>query len=242
MKQVLLVGKWMGILGGIIFLFWISFNVRNGDMPQKGVLYNPAVQYIFNERDKAKMRVSMMSIQSVKPESFEPFLKFIQSQGKIKPSQFSPYIIYFKRIAEYYPNVVGGYENLGFCYYYLNKREEAQEVYEKAVQQHSDFFWGYYNLGIIYFQKGEYAKSTQMLHKAIQLNPVTTLKKIYTSRAYGEILKSLPQSNHVLEKSLKSAYQNSYKLIALSEYYQKNTSLQNRGDFLKKNNVDVRLF
>ena len=226
----------------IDWLFWISFNVRNGNRPQKGILHNSLVQSIFNERDKAKMQVSMMSIQSVKPESFDPFLEFIQSQEKIKPSQFSPYIIYFKRIAEYYPNVVGGYENLGFCYYYLNKREEAQEAYEKAVQQHPDFFWGYYNLGIIYFQNGEYTKSIKMLRKAIHLNPVATLKEIYTSRAYGEILKSLPQPNRILEQSLKSAYQNSYKLMALSEYSQKNISLQNRHDFLKKNNVDVRLF
>ncbi len=229
--------------GSVLALLLMGIiRVRDQKPPESGAFNNPIVRHIFRERDKAKMRVGMMSIQSFKPESFEFFFEFIQNKEESKSDRLGQYVPYYKRIVEYYPYVPGGYEILGFCYYYLDKKEEAREVYQQAIKHHPDFFWPYYNLGVMYFQEGRYKESTAMLRKAMSFNPAEILKKMYMSRAYGEILRHASKFNYAVDQSLKESYQNSYKLMALSAYYQKNASLQNGAVFLKKNNIDVRAF
>jgi len=243
MKKILfLIGKIVGILGVTLFLLMIIIKVRDQKPSDNAVFNNSAARHIFNERDKAKLRVGMMSINSFKPESFDFFFEFIQGNGNIKPGGLGRYIDYYKRIAEYYPHVVGGRETLGFCYYYLGKKEKAQEAYNQAIKSHPDFFWPYYNLGIIYFQDGRYEKSLTLLRRAVRCSPSETLKKMYTSRSYGEILRHSSRFNYAVDQSLKESYQNSYKLIALGELYQKKSPDTNGKGLLKKKGINVRLF
>jgi len=241
-RIIILIGKIGGISGGAILVLFLIIAAREGRRPQKGIFNNLIIKHIYAERDKARVRVGLMAVNSFKPTSWDFFYEFIQGQGTVKAEGLGRYVNYYQRVAEYYPDVPGGYEILGFCYYHLGKRQKAREAYAAAMAIRPDFFWPYYNLGILYFQKGQYQKAADLFRTATGLNPAITFKKMLSSRAYGEILRVAPQFNYAADQNLKECFQNSSKLLTLSDYYLKNALQVSGADFLEKNGIDVQLF
>lgn len=70
------------------------------------------------------------------------------------------------------------YNNLGVCYYYINKIDKALELYEKALQSEQskknpkseDVATYYLNIGSMYTYKGDFDKALVYYNKVLELN------------------------------------------------------------------------
>ncbi|VAX37906.1 hypothetical protein MNBD_UNCLBAC01-857 [hydrothermal vent metagenome] len=165
------------------------------------------------------------------------YLKFICPVKKYYLSPKRVYIAYYTRVSEYYPEVFGGEEILGFCYYQTGQYEKAWKSYQKSISIHPDFFWAHYNLGLFYFQKGRYKEAADFFQKAVQCDPGETLKKMYASRVYREILRNAGEFNYKVDQGLKEAYQHTAKLLVLSQRFIQTPVKFDPVDFLGKQGV-----
>ena len=61
--------------------------------------------------------------------------------------------------------------NIGLCYYKLNRYEEAKEYYQKSVELDPNYEVPYYNLSLIYVKTGQIEEAIEMCEKALSINP-----------------------------------------------------------------------
>ncbi|MDH5599406.1 MAG: tetratricopeptide repeat protein, partial [Cyclobacteriaceae bacterium] len=61
--------------------------------------------------------------------------------------------------------------NIGLCYYKLNRYEEAEKYYQKSIELDPNYEVPYYNLSLIYVKTGQIEKAIEMCKKALSINP-----------------------------------------------------------------------
>lgn len=109
-------------------------------------------------------------------ESLRSFPKNPQSLGDIGFAALEKGD-YYKALA-YFNSVVSGgrydpgtFINLGICYNYLGKYDQAVESYKKALILRPDYTSAYYNIGIAYLKKGDYKNAIANFTKTKELDP-----------------------------------------------------------------------
>jgi len=87
-------------------------------------------------------------------------------------------VIFYKRILKYAPESLSAYYNLGSTYLERGNKEEAAEMFKKALELKSDKAWAsndpdttYYYLGNMYYGMGRLEEAADMLKKTIEINP-----------------------------------------------------------------------
>jgi len=177
------------------------------------ILANPLTTSLMTQQQKVKAKARAITLNHHKP-SFEDFVAYRVAHGQVGISR--NYVIYYERLAEYMPQKAEAHALLGFCYYHTGKHEEAKAAFIRAIQLNPDFFWTPFNLGVIYFYQDRYQEAAVMLRRALALKPEATLKTIFSSKIYGEIIRSAQNFDYAVEENLKAGYRDAYLLLLLT--------------------------
>jgi len=169
--------------------------------------------FLLQERHKSQAKAKAVTLNLIKP-SFEDFVAYRIDHGQSGISRNYPQ--YYEKLAEYMPQKAEAHALLGFCYYHTGKREEAKAAFIRAIQLNPDFFWTPFNLGVIYFYQDRYQEADVMLRRALALKPEATLKTIFSSKIYGEIIRSAKNFDYAVEENLKAGYRDAYRLLLLT--------------------------
>ncbi len=218
---VVFISKGLISIGLSLFLFLTIIHIRNIKTIPQGLLWqNSFMQHIISERNKAKLKIKLMTINSFRPKSFDYLADFFSSSKQSRRNAIEQHLYYYKRVVEFYPQQADVHEFLGFGYYHLGDEGKAIKHFQKAVALNPNFFWSEYNLGVIYFNAGDYQKSARFLNKAITINPEDTVSAMSSSRVYQEIIQQLDNPGVKISASLKEGYQKVSQLLSLSKRYQ----------------------
>ena len=84
----------------------------------------------------------------------------------------------FDKAVELYSNLIDNYSKYapffygrGMAYYYLNKNQEAESDFQKAINLDNNYFDAQLGLALVLIGEGKNKKSYDFLNKAIQINP-----------------------------------------------------------------------
>jgi len=61
--------------------------------------------------------------------------------------------------------------NLGVVYEKVNKIEQAEKMYLRAVEKDPQYSQAYYDLAVLYWRKNDWKKVTYYFTKVLELNP-----------------------------------------------------------------------
>lgn len=231
----------LGVILGAWGLLLFAIAVRDGDRPGGRLGRNPLVKHVFDQRDQARLYVRLMTLNSFKPDSFDPFLQFAVGKD-VPPGRFNAYIPYYKRVREYDPKDPGGRIFLGFCYAQAQRDDEALAVLQEARQQYPDFFWASYNLALLHFQNAQYTLAQKFLQQALQSDPTITIQTMARSRVYREVLSHAPQFSYHVDQGLRQAYQTAAKLLVISRRLTFSPPPIDPKAFLRGHRITLRIF
>ena len=109
------------------------------------------------------------------------------------------------------------YNNLGVIFIHLGKLDEAEEMFQKALERNDNEAKYHTNLGIVYYKQGRYEEATKQLHKAIKFDnqlPIAYFHLALALMRLGDIESSLAiynrllEFNHLSDKDMASIYNN----------------------------------
>jgi tetratricopeptide (TPR) repeat protein len=170
-------------------------------------------RHLVHQRQKVQKKARLIALDLSKP-SFENLLRFSQDpQNHLVKDQLYPYIDYYENVVAAFPDIKDVYGILGFCYYHTGRTREAIEAYKISLTGNPSFFWSWYNLGVIYYQNGNTPRAVQVWQKALKADPALTLKAIYLSKAYQQILQEHPELAEDVIANLRSAFNICARLV-----------------------------
>ncbi len=228
-------GTILGVWGLLLFVI----GVREGSRPRGRLGRNALVKHVFDQRDKARLYVRVMTLNSFKPESFDPFLQLAAGED-VSAGRFSAYIPYYERVREYAPKDPGGRIFLGFCYARAQRGDEALSVLREAAQKQPGFFWASYNLALLYFQNAQYALAQKFFRQALQSDPTLTIQTMARSRVYREVLSRATRFSYHVNQALKQAYQTAAKLLVISRRLSLSPRPIDTKAFLRRHRITLR--
>ncbi len=152
-------------------------------------------------------------------------------QGKIDKKQIERDLFYYTIILTLTPQRAETFAMLGFCRFYRGEWDQAEALYERAVQLNPRFFWFHYNLALIYIEEGKYTEAASSLKKALNLPPEITLKYIESARIYQQILLSDRANIKNLKLSLTQGYKRAVRLLIVCYNKSKNIPESERKQF-----------
>jgi len=193
--------------------------------------------FLLQERHKSQAKTRATTLNLIKP-SFEDFVAYRIAHGQAGISR--SYLSYYEKLTEYMPQKSEAHAMLGFCYYHARRNEEAVVSFHRAIQLDPDYFWTLYNLGVIYFNQGQYQQAAGMFKRALSLKREVTLKAIFASKIYGEIILSAKNFDYTIEKNLQVGYQDAYRLLIFSEDQMKGT--KHVPSLTERNQVPIQFF
>lgn len=83
----------------------------------------------------------------------------------------------YKQFLALRPNVPGGWNNLGRCYFETNKLDEAEMCFRRAIKIDPNDFIAYSNLGLIELNRCHPEKSIEWSQKSLDLSPTFSAAK-----------------------------------------------------------------
>ncbi|MDO8580879.1 MAG: tetratricopeptide repeat protein [Candidatus Omnitrophota bacterium] len=215
---------------GIFILFAVLFVsgaavIRNDKSKSRKVLAHwPGVSYLIQERDKTVLNAQAMTLSFIQP-SFDPLANFIIYHQPIDISEIRALKGYYAKAITFYPDVGEVYGMAGLASYFLEDWDEAIAHLKTATLLNPGFIWFHYNLGLTYLKTSQFALAQKSLEKAIKTNPSTNLSIVLQSRWFRQIYAPIPAFREFkIKKSLWQGYQNSYKLLILMTWEEKEFS------------------
>lgn len=88
-----------------------------------------------------------------------------------KQGKFQEAIDVYRDVLEKENKHAGAFFGLGYCFFQLNKTDEARHYFQSAVQFNPFFVDAYVNLGALVEKQGNYTEAVSYLKKALQLHP-----------------------------------------------------------------------
>lgn len=77
----------------------------------------------------------------------------------------------YEKILAKKPNDLGALNGLGVCYYRLNEKKLAENIFLRSLELDSNNPFTLYNLAIIYLDRNDYNRARELLVKAIEKHP-----------------------------------------------------------------------
>lgn len=143
---------------------------------------------------------------------------YAHGQDNFEMVEFLKAARYYENFIKVFPESIGAYSTLGFCYYHLGNKKKAVKNYEKAISLDEGLYPAYYNLGKIYIEEGRYEKALEVLQKGVNISShrainLPVLSPFLTAKEYQE-----EDTKQLRIITVGSFYAKSYELIALSYY------------------------
>lgn len=195
--------------------------------------------YVVLNHDNALNRAQRRALNRIIP-FMNHLAEFVEKGTEPSRKGFEEYLDYYRIVDAYIPGRDDTKAMLGFCYYHLGQYGKALSSYKKSIDLNPHFFWSYYNLGVLYFQKGDYQEAAEMFKKAIATKPDISVKIIFSSKLYREILNTVKNPRGAIEKSLKRGYLNCYRMLQRAEVLGKGQGPP--GPFEGQEEMDLRIF
>ena len=92
---------------------------------------------------------------------------FAIGQQPLDPKRMEQALAYYAALAPYVTKTALIEMNQGFCLFYLNRRQEAAQHYQRAVEQLPVLYMLYQDLGTIYASLGDYRKANAYYQEAL---------------------------------------------------------------------------
>ncbi len=172
----------------------------------------PVIYPLAQTEEKLKLKAKMATLNYSLP-NFAALNNFLINPRKDKSTTQS-FIEYYERVNQSLPDIAESYGMLGVLYYYSGQISQARDALLKAHELNPRFFWHVYNLGLLYREENNEAEAVKYFKMAVSLPPQETVKTIYTSRIYRQILGEIQQEKIVSD--LKSAYTKAYQMTKSS--------------------------
>jgi len=215
-----------GVGAGVLSLF-IMLVIR-GDYQDVRNKYskNFLLEKIIDHRIEVEKKAKLTTLNYYIP-SFDILADYIhhpQNPDQVLLRGDGGFINYYEKIIEFFPHMPEAHAMLGFLYYFAEENEKSIAAYQRAIALNPQYFWSHYNLGIIHFKDARYQLASDSFQKAITTKPDMTLKSIFSSKIYQQILMNINDQDYSLMQDLRTGYRDSYQMLVLSNYYMNNFS------------------
>ena len=199
----------------ILLIVVILLIVSTDKSLKKVLLNNPVAKHIIDEGTNAIYRMQGITLSFEAPESYEFLSNAIEKGTKPDKAGLGGYIAYYKKAAEFYPNIAELQAMLGFCYYYEGKKKEALDHYINAVRLEPNYFWNNYNLAVLYLQNKDPQKAIEYLSKAVSVDIEYSLKLTLASSVYRNIWSRMKDPKSRVINGLRSGYSKAFYMSGL---------------------------
>lgn len=196
----------------------------------------PVFSALIKERNETYFRAKMTELNLKKP-SPEYLVKFIFDVDRQSPGALNDYIKFYELVSKYFPDTGEAYGLIGYCYFYSGEYQKAKEFFIQANQLMPDHFWFIFNLVMVSLKMNNVEEAKVYLQSADQLNYNAfekTLQSISESIIYQDVLSRVEGASvDYLRNNLVQGYQT-------MDQMKKNS--QRLSEFIKQNNIELRLF
>ena len=141
---------------------------------------------------------------------FDYFVDYANGEVKFDKEKWEPYKFYFEKASRMMPLRADVYGLLGYTYYQLGKKLQAEEALIKGVKLLPHYFWYRYNLGVVYYQQGKYAEAAEAFNSGLGSGLEETVNYIYQARMYFPILLELPDHQKRVIVGTQNAFNSLY--------------------------------
>jgi len=181
----------------------------------------------------------MTALNILKPQQMDYLWKFNTHQAALNKHKIHFYKDYYGHLLKVFPSLWDAYGVLGYCYHYLDDDTKAIESLKMAIQKDPDYFWNYYDLAAIDINESRYQEASSLLQKALRVDPMTSLKRTFTSQwVYLPLLPPDVKGDFAITAShLQKTLQTCFLLTRLLNQAQDNKAVQGA---LKK--IDLELY
>lgn len=157
--------------------------------------------YLFVNEGQVRRISNSVTLNQLNP-SFGVILA-IQENQKTDLTQIRRY---YRKIAEYYPEMSEAYVILGLCDYREGKRKEAFKIFQEGYEKDPGSFWLSYNLGAICLESGDLYHARIFFKHALTIPFPLTLEKMWASRLYRQIFFAFKLDQKETAQRLNDAY------------------------------------
>ncbi len=188
------------------------------------------------DQEKIKAKARLITLNQLIPH-FDHLLLSLEDPSLADPQEFRKYVIYYRKVTEYFPQLADAHGILGFCYFQLGEKEKAIVSLKKARELNPNFFWHSFNLGVVLWKGKRYPEAIEILKKASTLPPALTIKLLYSSKVYQQILEGGKISQEEIEQNLKEGYRVCFSLVV-----EGSKVLKGFGTAAESHNLNLRIF
>ncbi len=142
----------------------------------------------------------------------DAYRALIRANGKAQGWQPSEDLIkYYELLVSVMPENPQGHSVLGFCYYRQGLKDKAYEQFQKSCMLDPHSFWGCQDWAVMALQAGQYSDAEKLFSLGLNADPRYTLRELYSSKVYFDILSSDHSYNPVV--SLQEGYTRAAKAL-----------------------------
>lgn len=194
--------------------FYPAFLTTGGKLLISLLVIAAAATFLRHEFFRVKQSYQLKKLGQAIPTDYSLFFDILEKEAPAQPDQLVPYLEFYRLSAKYFPDLADSYGLLGFCYYHLNKEEEALNYYQKAADLDRHFLIYPFNEGIISFQKKDYPKARQALEIVIARDANKALEAILqASSIYHEMIQNRGMTYDDLVRRVGATYREAYELL-----------------------------
>jgi len=183
------------------------------DFDQAKVVGLPPVKALVQQREKVQQKARAVTLNHFMPASYEYLLGLADGTVEPEENKFNQYVIYYKKVTEYLPNMPEAYALLGFCYAQLGRQVLAIEHYQRALDLNPRVMHYYLNLGILFLEKGEVLTAKTLLEKGAQASLDDTLRFESTSRIYFPFIQEGEAFTQNVIQQARNNYRKTFRLL-----------------------------
>lgn len=122
---------------------------------------------------------------------------------------------YYRKVTDYLPDNPNGYFMLGYCLARQDRDAPAAAAFTRSAVLNPQYFWAHYNLGIMRLRMGEFEKAEEAFRAALAVDPATTVKVIFASKVFQQLLPEIGDPQAVILPGLKAGYLDCRRWIAV---------------------------
>jgi tetratricopeptide (TPR) repeat protein len=168
-----------------------------------------------------------------------PFKELLQG-SMMEPAQLARYIKYYNHLLKHYPQETTIKEMLGFCYSKAGRKDLSVPYYQESIAANPQFFWNHYNLGILHLYNDDLAWAQSSFEMALKSSFEESIKHLFSSRPYLQIIAASQTTPDVLIESLKKGYERALEYVKILKTYD-TLSVEQKKELLQKLQENSRL-
>lgn len=138
-----------------------------------------------------------------------------RSSTQIDSELLEKYTFYYRKVADYLPNNPNATFMLGYCLALGDDTGPAIKALEDSIAGNPHYFWAHYNLGVMQLRHGDFAKAEEAFQEALAVNPTTTVKIIFSSKVFQQLLAQVADPQAIIPPGLKAGYQDCHRWLAV---------------------------